>query len=143
MAENLHSSIEIAQPQSPAASRRLINSHIEASLDDNNNQCAFYCLPPEIRTKIWEQYFSNDDYYCYTKQLNANLVVALPQNKPLKLYREALDVYYKQTIFHMNPETFRSFKSPKNRNAIMNIRSVLYDMRYEILSPSGDCKNLG
>jgi len=93
------------------------------------NKCTLYRLPPEIRLHIWGHYFSNDDYYCYTKCLSSNLIVALRQGRHLDLYKEALEIYYKRKIFHMNPKTFRCFQTPKHRSAIMRVESVLYDIR--------------
>jgi hypothetical protein len=79
---------------------------------------------------IWEYVFFDDDRYSYKKRILNSAPVQAFRQRNLMPYTEALETYFKQTTFHLNPYTLQQFKAEKNENAIMQIRLILCDFRY-------------
>jgi len=99
----------------------------------SDNDFFVFKLPSELRIMIWEYVFFDDEKYSYKKRILNSAPVQAFRQRNLMPYTEALETYFKQTTFHLNPYTLQQFKAEKNTNAIMQIRSILCDFRYKTL----------
>lgn len=120
--------------------------------------CSLKRLPPEIRFKIFEQYFSTSTYgelinpsalflknikkpapnaedyfsgieYHKTNSLNSALLKALRHQKLSRIYFEALDAYYRYGTFYMNQYSSQPYWRRENRNVVAQLENMFVDIR--------------